>query len=71
MTTMEIAAEIARNPNTDHSFRQASCPERVVKYRHPHWTTEYRSLWDQGDPWQPFIGELVAEDWEFVETPSL
>jgi len=71
VTVIEIAERIARNPHSDHSFQQASRPKRVVDYRHPHWTTEYRTLWVQGDLWSPFIGELTAADWEFVEAPAL
>ncbi len=65
MKIAEIAAKIAASPGVDYVFRRRETPNRLVKWRHPAHTDQYRSLWTGGDPWAPHISDLTAEDWEF------
>lgn len=64
MTISEIAAEIARNPTVDRSFKRDS--HQVVTWRKPREYAEYRSLMVDGDFWHPYLDELTTDDWEFI-----
>lgn len=70
MTVIEIAAELARNPNVDRVFRSKTrcvgLGRLIVRYER-RVVGETRWFNVGGDPWDPNVHDLLADDWEFVD----
>lgn len=72
MTIIEIAAVIDENPKEPRTILRKAWRDRVIRWRAISGDTflfmNVDPLSDEVMPWLPYLYELLADDWEFVET---